>query len=93
MSLLGKEVRFTAQFLRDTGQHIGDWPLKRGTVVRELPLDGGNSLVTVDDAAFGEWKAHSANIELVKSTRNSVVDEDFSDDQLPRNIEDRIDVY
>lgn len=84
MSLLGKEVRFTAQFLRDTGQHVGDWPLKRGIVVKELPLSEGKSLVTVNDAAFGEWKAHSANVEVVKSCRNEV-----KADRLPGCLDGR----
>lgn len=83
MSLLGKEVRFTAQFLRDTGQHVGDWPLKRGTVVRELPLPEGKSLVTVDDAAFGEWKAHSANVEVVQNCRNAA-----RENRLPGCLDD-----
>ena len=70
MSMIGKEVQFSSRFLRDTGQQTGDFPLKRGTVIRELALADDKFLVTVDDAAFGEWKAHSSNLEVVSRPRD-----------------------
>lgn len=94
MSMIGKEVRFTARFLRDTGQHVGDWPLKRGTVVRELKLAEDKFLVTVDDAAFGQWKAHSSNVELIPNSRIMTGDDECFEGQLGQaQAEDRLPGY
>ncbi|MDK8465919.1 hypothetical protein [Marinobacter sp. SS13-12] len=94
MSFRGKEVRFTKRFLRDTGQVVGDMPLKRGTVIRELPLEGGKFLLTIEDAAFGEWKSHSSNVEVIPNFRIvSANDEVLENDLLQEQAEDRLPSY
>jgi hypothetical protein len=102
MSMMGKEVRFTAQFLRDTGQHVGDWPLKRGTVARELRLANDTFLVTVDDAVFGQWKAHSSNVEVIPRFRivtdndevlENRLNQSQAEDRLPGYLNEGADVY
>lgn len=64
MQYLGKTVRLSAMFLRNTGQVCGDEPLKKGVVVAQAEVAEGKYLLEIDDAAFGRWKALSTNIEV-----------------------------
>jgi hypothetical protein len=67
MSYIGKVVRLSSDFLRNTGQVVGDGPLKIGVVVSEKHIQENRFLLVVDDAAFGIWKALSSNVEVVSS--------------------------
>lgn len=58
----GDIVRFSRQWLRNTGNIVGDVPLHEGVVVGLGELSQGRQVVLVEDAAFGEWKALDANL-------------------------------
>jgi hypothetical protein len=64
-SYLGQVVRLSKTFLQNTGQFYGDEPLKQGVVVAESKVSERLCMVTVNDAAFGNWKALTSNIEVV----------------------------
>lgn len=62
---VGDTVRLSATFLRNTGQFYGDSTLMEGGIIEITPINDRAFLVTVDDAAFGTWKALDTNLELV----------------------------
>ena len=63
---IGDKVRFTGEWLRNTGNYTGAMPLAGGPVLDVLALTEGRSFVTFDCPILGEWTALSCNLEVVK---------------------------
>jgi len=62
MITIGTKVRFTAEFLRNTGQYTGTVPFMGGPTVEITPL-GEQRLITFRDPLVGNWTALEANLE------------------------------
>lgn len=79
---VGDTVRFTSQWLKNTGQIVGTVPFLRGEIILLQHLSGGVSVATVEFnrlSAHGpnatidppeHMKALTSNLELVKKGAN-----------------------